>query len=167
MCVKTWLSKSSDLLRASQSEQDLWIPCVCCREELGRGWQHQGRGCQDAEGVWESERLDQGGAALIWDQSVHCPTLMSKELLAYCFSIVLFDDFSLLIMINFVPCEFSRPIFGFVSLLVFIPPWFCCFVLYHIDQINSELSKYCKSKPHQLKCLLSPSRRVIGNFMSV
>lgn len=46
--------------------------------------------------------------------------------------------FQPLIMINFVPCEFSRPIFHFVSLLVFIPLQFCCFVLYHIDQINQN-----------------------------
>lgn len=58
-----------------------FVLCVGSREKLGRGRQHQGRSRQDAEGVRESEGLHQGGAAVIRDQSVPSPVLMSRWIL--------------------------------------------------------------------------------------
>lgn len=133
------------------------IRFVCCRKTLGWGRQHQGRSCQDAERVREPEGLNQGGAAVNRDQSVHNPVMTSWNLNSFSFyrviqSVVLivFNQLYHLTLKNDSALLLHDSWFTFCSFccFFFFTLWFVCLVMYLKPQINSKFFKHSKFQPH-------------------
>lgn len=137
---------------------------LCFRKKLGRGRQHEGGGRQDAEGVWEPERLNQRGAAVNWEQSVYHPLLTAwGNMIAFCLVTVIvhkiiLNDFTIL------PLKYDKydfmTLFLFLYVLLLFSIIFYCFFLCQMSQINSESSHI--ANPNHIRWFLCSTSVNIG-----
>lgn len=131
---------------------------LCFRKKLGRGRQHEGGGRQDAEGVWEPERLNQRGAAVNWEQSVYHPLLTAwGNMIAFCLVTVIvhkiiINDFTVL-PLKYDKYDFMTLFFVFVCFASFFYYFLLFFFMSNVSN-KFRILTYSKSQPHPLISLL-------------